>query len=145
MGRDMQYRLIAFWILLTFLIAILEVALSGRSLSRTPLWLVANSACLLVLYEAFLLIYVTIVSRLSFKRLEVLQIPYTLKWGGANFEWTSERTRHSYKLRDLKRWAERPDKFIIYTNDKMLWIIGKKFFEKPEDIDMLRNELSQKK
>jgi hypothetical protein len=142
MGRGLQCRLVAFWILLVVVSDAYEVVRSDGSLTFIPHSLLIF-ACLLMCHEAALVIYVTVVPPRSFKRLDVLQIPYTLKWGDAKFEWISARTRHSYGLRDVRRWAEKKDKFFILTNDNMLWIIGKKFFQILEDMESLRRNLSQ--
>ncbi len=144
MGRGQQCRLVSFCMGVAIALFIFDALNSDRPLSSAPVCLVTGF-CMLISYEIFSLIYVTIASRWSFFHQEKLRIPYTLTWGEAKFEWVSERTRHAYSLRDLKRWAEKEDKFFIHTNDNMLWIIHKSFFKKPEDIQSLRNELSQTK
>ncbi len=144
MAWGAQCRLFAFWFSLSLVLTIYVAAKDDRPFLRSSATL-GTAVCMLLCYEAFLFIYVTIVARRSFSQLEVLQIPYTLKWSKTNFEWTSSRTRHAYTFQDIARWSEKRDKFLVQTKDNMLWIIGKKFFETTEDIEKLRNELPQKK
>ncbi len=140
MGWGAQLRLVAVWLVLGCVLAVYGAVRTGQPLRWMQMVFFITLAAL-ICYEVFLFVYVTFAARRSFLRMDVLRLRYTLKWSADNFEWTSDRTRHAYSLQDLKRWTEQKDKFLMHTNDNMLWVVGKRFFDTPQDIDSLRNEL----
>jgi hypothetical protein len=141
-GIAVQCRLLLYWGLLTGVCIVYEMTTShDRFTWRAVPILFKWVFGLWATYQAFLLVYVTAVSHWTFSHRAVLQLPYTLKWGVSDFEWTSDRTRHAYTRPDIVRWTEWTDRFIIQTNDNVLWIIGKRFFKAADDVESLRNQL----
>ncbi len=99
------------------------------------------AACLAMAWGAWI-VWLPSYAKRRFNTLSSLRIPYTMTWRDSRMTWVSEDSRREYDPRQLRRWSEREDCVLLLTTDNMLWMIPKRAFSSPRDLDDLRSYLA---